>query len=65
MWKSKNAKLYAEFDSVEKRKKIPYEQKYKQKRDGICTFFTFNHVCQGCFAYNFLCCIFVKTFLPI
>jgi hypothetical protein len=27
-----------------------------------CTFFTFTHVRQTCFAYNFLCVHFFKTF---
>jgi hypothetical protein len=26
-----------------------------------CTFFTFTHVCQTCFTYNFIVCIFFTT----
>ncbi len=28
----------------------------------ICTFFTFTHVCQTCFAYNFFCVHFLTIF---
>ncbi len=43
-------------------KKI-YQQKVSSKNvTEICTFSTFTHVRQTCFAYNFLWCIFVKLF---
>ncbi len=49
----KNAEFHANFESVEKVLKKCTKKSYLQKRDGKMHFFTFTHVRQTCFAYNF------------
>ncbi len=44
----KNAEFHADFKSIEK-----VLQKCTKKREGNMNFFTFTHVRQTCFAYNF------------
>jgi hypothetical protein len=55
MWVSKNAEFYTDFDSVEKvLKNAP------KKMTEIRNIFTFPHVRQTYFAYNFFWCILNK-----
>jgi hypothetical protein len=49
---SKNAEFHADFELVGKILKI-HKKSYQQKRDGNMHFFTFPHVHQTCFAYDF------------
>ncbi len=42
-----------------------HQKSYYQNVTEICTFFTFTHVRQTCFAQNFLWCIFPKTFFKV
>ena len=60
---SKNAEFHADFESVGKVLKKMYQKKVISKDvTEKCTFFTFTHVRQTRFAYNFLWCIFLQLF---
>ena len=54
VWVSKNAEFHADFESVEKSVEKIFQKKVISKNvTEKCTFFTFTHVRQTCFAYNF------------
>jgi hypothetical protein len=56
---SKNAEFHADFESVDNFFEKTHKKKVICKNVmEICTFFTFTHVRQSCFAYNFFWCIF-------
>ena len=60
---SKNAEFHADFESVKKGFKKLYQKKVISKNvTEKCTFFTFTHVRQTCFAYNFFCAFFHNFF---
>ncbi len=60
---SKNAEFHADFESVEKGFEKMYQKKVISKIvTEKCTFFTFTHVRQTCFAYNFILVHFFATF---
>ena len=62
---SKNAELHADFESVEKVLKKSTKKVISKNMTEICTFFTFTHVRQTCFAYNFFLVHFLTTFQRI
>jgi hypothetical protein len=49
----KNAEFHADFESVEKVLKKCNNKKVNKNVTEICTFFSFTHVRQTSFAYNF------------
>jgi hypothetical protein len=50
---SKNAEFHADFKSVKKTFKKCTKKVISKNMTKICTFSTFTHVHQTCFAYNF------------
>jgi hypothetical protein len=63
LWESKNAEFHADFESVKKGLKKMHQIKVISKNmTKICTFFTFTHVRQTCFAYKFFLVHFLTTF---
>jgi hypothetical protein len=59
---SKNAEIHADFKSVEKVLKKCTKKVISKNVTEKGTFFTFTHVRQTCFAYNFFCVHFLTTF---
>ncbi len=57
---SKNAEFFADLQSVEKVVKNAPKKIISKNITEICSLFTFTHVCQTCFAYNFCVCIFLR-----
>ncbi len=62
MWVSKNAKFQADSKSVEKAWKNAPKKVISKNLTEICTIFTFTHVRQTCFAYNFFLVLFSNFF---
>jgi hypothetical protein len=62
IWVSKNAEFHADFEYVEKGLKKCTKKVISKNVTEICTFFTFPHVRQTCFAYNFFWMHFLTTF---
>ncbi len=60
--KKKNAEFHTDFESVEKGLKKCTKKVISKNVSEICTFFTFTHVRQTCFAYNFFLVHFLTTF---
>jgi hypothetical protein len=59
---SRNAGVHADFESVEKVLKNEPKKVISKNVTEKCTFFTFTHVRQTFFAYNFLLVHFFTTF---
>ncbi len=58
----KTAEFHADFESIENVFKKCVNKVISKDVTEICTFSTFTHVRQTCFAYNFLWCIFYNFF---
>jgi hypothetical protein len=58
----KNAEFHADFESVEKVLKNVSKKVISKNVTEKCTFFTFTHVRQTCFAYNFFFVHFFTIF---
>jgi hypothetical protein len=54
-FRSKNAEFHADFESIEKVLKKCTKKVISKNVTKICTIFTFTHVRQTCFAFNFFC----------
>jgi hypothetical protein len=57
----KNAEFHAIWNPLKSFEKM-HTKKLLANMTEICTFFTFTHVRQTCFAYNFLCAFFKNFF---
>ncbi len=53
IWVSKNAEFHADFESVKRFVKNAPKKIISKNVTEICTFFTFTHVRQTCFTFNF------------
>jgi hypothetical protein len=62
IWVLKNAEFHADFESVEKVLKKCTKKVISKNVTVKCTFFTFTHVRQTGFAYNFFLVHFLTTF---
>ncbi len=62
---SKNAEFHADFKSVKKVLKKCTKKVISKNVTEKCTFFTFTHVRQTCFAYTYFLCILLQLFQRI